>query len=488
MSKLFRHLYWKIAAVFLFLLLTLGVVLVFLSVRSAVSFLRETDQRLNHRLADDLARELNPYLKDSLDVRGIEESFHHLMVMNPRVELYLLDESGQIVAFFADPQKVKRAAVDLAPVRRFLGKSENLPILGDDPRNLAGKKPFSAAFITYGQNKKGYLYVILGGEEFDSASEMIKASYIARTTAVSLGVTILFTALIGLIAFAFLTQRFRRMTATVKRFERGDFQERIAVRSQDEIGQLAKAFNQMADTIEANMAELQRTDRLRRELVANISHDLRSPLASMQGYLETIQMKEGTLSAPERQKYLGIIFDNTRQLGRLVDELFELSRLDANQVQPQAEAFSLAELTQDVVMKFQPKAEKLNIELKMALDKTVPLVCADIGMIERALCNLIDNALQYTPEKGVVQVKVFRNEQHVRVMVEDTGYGIPAEEIPHVFERFYRVEKSRTRASGGTGLGLAIAKKILELHQKSIFIKSALNKGTTLWFDLNVAQ
>ncbi len=473
---------------FLFLLLALGVVLIFLSVRSAVNFLRETDQQLNRNLARDLAQELHPYLRDSLNTRGIEESFHHLMVMNPRVELYLLDETGDIVAFFADPEKVKRQSVDLQPVGRFLTKSENLPILGDDPRDPERKKPFSVTHITYGQNQKGYLYVILGGEEFDTASEMIKGSYIVRTMVVSLSVTILFTGLVGLIGFAFLTKRFHRMTATVRKFESGDFRERIAVYSQDEIGQLASAFNQMADTIEANMDELQRTDRLRRELVANISHDLRSPLASMQGYLETIQMKEDTLSTQERQKYFRIIFDNTRQLSKLVDELFELSKLDANQVQPHAEAFSLAELTQDVVMKFRPKAEKLNIKLDMALDKTLPPVYADIGLIERALCNLIDNALQYTPENGIVEVEVFRNAQNVRVTVKDTGYGIPAEEIPFVFERFYRVEKSRTRAAGGTGLGLAIAKKILDLHQKTIFIKSVLNQGTTLWFDLNVVR
>ena len=488
MSRLFQHLYWKISAVFLCLLLALGVVLTVLSVHSAVNFLRETDQQLNRNLARDLAQELNPYLRDTLNVRGIEASFHHLMVMNPRVELYFLDETGHIVAFFAAPEKVKRQTVDLQPVHHFLTKSENLPVLGDDPRRPGRKKPFSVTHITYGQNKQGYLYVILGGEEFDTASDMIKGSYIVRTTVVGLGVTIFFTGLVGLIGFAFLTKRFRRMTAAVRKFEHGDLRERIAVHSQDEIGQLANAFNQMANTIEENMEELQRTDRLRRELVANISHDLRSPLASMQGYLETIQMKEGILSAQEHQKYFRIIFDNTRQLSELVDELFELSKLDANQVQPHAEAFSLAELTQDVVMKFRPKAEKLNIKLEMVLDKTLPSVYADIGMIERALCNLIDNALQYTPENGVVEVKVFRKEQNIRVTVEDTGYGIPEEEIPFIFDRFYRVDKSRTRTGGGTGLGLAIAKKILELHQKTIFIKSVLNQGTTLWFDLNVVR
>ena len=232
------------------------------------------------------------------------------------------------------------------------------------------------------------------------------------------------------------------------------------------------------------MEKLKFSEQLRKELIANISHDLRSPLASIQGYLETIQMKETDLKPEERDKYLRIIYDNTAMLNQLVGELFELSKMDANQIQPQAEPFSMAELAQDVVMKFIPKAEKLNIRLQTSLEKTIPPVFADIGMIERALSNLIDNALQYTPEHGQVDVIVAAIDAQVRVTVKDTGYGIPPEEVPLVFERFYRVEKSRGRSGGGTGLGLTIARKKLELHQRTISIKSVLDQGTTFWFDL----
>jgi len=453
-----------------------------------MNFVSESDQKLNFNLAGDLAKEFTPFLKDSIDYGGIMHTMHYMMVMNPRVEIYMLDEKGRILAFFAEPGKtVKQNYASLEPIQKFLRRAQDMPIEGDDPRNLGRRKPFSATTIKIGENINGYLYVILGGEQYDSASEMIKESYIIRTTAISLAMIFLLTGVVGLMLFAVLTKRFRAMATVVRQFEQGNFAQRLAVKSGDEIGQLAQAFNRMADTIVANMEELKRTDDLRRELVANVSHDLRSPLASMQGYLETILIKDEILKAEERRRYLQIIFDSSKMLGTLVSELFELSKLDAKQIQPKAEAFSMAELTQDVVMKLTPQAEKLKVNLHAALSKELPMVYADIGMIERALSNLIDNALRYTPESGTVKVDLLNHRGRVRVAVSDTGCGIPAEEIPQVFERFYRIEKSRARGSGGAGLGLAIAKRILDLHDSRIDIHSVVNAGTTFSFDLEIA-
>ena len=480
----FQTLYGKISSVFLILLLILGVVQIFISVNSSMDFIQESDQALNRYLARDLAHEFNPFFADSLNVNGIKHKIHALMVMNPRVEIYLLDDAGKILAFFADAEKIKLTHVSVSPIYSFIRNEGTMPILGDDPRHAYRQKPFSVVRIKIGDRINGFLYVILGSEQYDSASEMIRGSYIIRTTAVSLAVTLVFTIIVGLILFGFLTKHFHKMTEVVKKFEQGEFEQRIPMKSIDEVGQLASAFNQMADTIVANMDELKRNDQLRRELVANVSHDLRNPLASIQGYLETILMKGSSLPPDERLKYLQIIFDNTAMLGKLVNELFELSKLDAKQIQPQLEPFSLAELVQDVVMKFKPEADGLKIDLNTPLSRDIPMVKADIGMIERALSNLIDNALRYTPENGMVKVELQKKIDTVRVFVTDTGYGIPKEELSRVFERFYRVEKSRTRASGGTGLGLAITKKILELHGSSVGVSSELNKGTIFTFDL----
>ena len=490
MRKNFNSLYWKISGIFLVLLLVLGVVQLMVSLRASLDFVGETDQKLNRRLAGDLAERFSPFLKDSLDYAAIEHTFHELMVMNPRVEIYLIDDSGNLQAYFAEPEKIKRTSVNIDPIRQFLADDSraSLLICGDDPRSLDRQKPFSATPVLIGGRQPGYLYVILGGEQYDSASAMVRGSYIMRTSATVLGGTFVFTGIAGLILFFLLTKRLRAMTSSVQRFDRGDYEQRIDVRSNDEIGQLGRAFNHMADTIVANVVKLRKTDSLRRELIANVSHDLRSPLASIQGYLETILMKESTLSPEKRRHFLNTIYRNVTMLGKLVAELFELSKLDAKQVRPEPEPFAIAELAQDTVLKFQPRAETDHIRLRSSLPQDLPFVYGDIGMIERALSNLIENALRYTPAQGEVAVELAQKQDKIQIHVSDTGQGIPDGDLPHIFDRFYRVERSRSRSSGGTGLGLAISQKIVEAHNSKISVQSAVGAGTTFTFDLAVYQ
>ncbi len=485
MKKFFRTFYGKLSAIFLVLLLILGIVQVLITVQASMRFVDETDQKLNIHLARDMAAEFKPALTDSLSLPQIEHMIHYMMVMNPKVEIYLLNQDGKILAFFADPKKkVQKDHVELKPVHKFIDSGKEELILGDDPRHPGRKRPFSAATIQIGKNVNGYLYIIIGGEQYDTAASMIRESYILKTTLKGLLFTLIFTGIIGLTLFFFMTKRLRRMTEVVKDFEKGHLDRRISVKTNDEIGQVGISFNKMADTIVANMEELKQTDNLRRELVANVSHDLRSPLASIQGYIETIMMKEAELNPEDRLKYLETILNNTTMLSKLVEELFELSKLDAKQIQPKSEPFSIAELTQDIVMKFQPNAEKTKINLKAELPQNLPLVYGDIGLIERALSNLMENALRYTPANGTVKVELSGIDHKIRISISDTGVGIPKDELPHIFERFYRVEKSRSREKGGTGLGLAIAKKILEIHNSTISVESEPNVGTTFYFDL----
>lgn len=486
MKKFFQSFYGKLSLIFLILLLMMGVAQVWITLQASQQYFKEADQQLNLRLAQEMAAEFSPYTTDSLNLAEIEHQIHYMMVINPKIEIYLLDGEGRILAFFAEPKKkVQKEAVDLAPVRAFLEGKEKFPILGDDPRQPGKRKPFSAAPLQIGKDIDGYLYIITESEQYDSAAGMIRESYIVRTTIEGLIITLIFTAFIGMILFAFLTRRLRAMTEVVKGFQQGKLENRAQITSDDEVGQLAKSFNQMADTIVLNMEELKRTDDLRRELVAGVSHDLRSPLASIQGYLETILMKQDQLSPEEKKKYLEIILSNTQMLSKLVGELFELSKLDAKQVQPKLEQFSIAELAQDVVLKVKPQAEKNNIQLEPVFPEKVPLVYGDIALMERALSNLIENAIRYTSASGTVKVIISNTGKSVEIAVSDTGAGIPQKDLPYIFDRFYRVERSRNRMTGGTGLGLAISKKILELHGSEIFVESKVNEGTKFYFELN---
>ncbi len=479
--------YGRISLIFLLLMIVLAIIQITLLIHYSSVFFTESDQKLNRYLARDLAAKFKPFLDDTLDYDGIAHSFHEMMVMNPRVEFYLLDEGGNILAYFADPEKIKRMQVNTAPIRKFLdvGDELRLPLYGDDPRSTDRQKPFSVTPISIGRSGKGYLYVILGGEQYDSALSMVQDSYIIRTSTAALIVNFIVTAIAGLLLFFLLTRRLRKVIRAVGHFEQGDLSTRIVSSSADEIGQLSEAFNRMAGTIDANIEEIKKNDQLRRDLIANISHDLRSPLASVQGYLETIMIKDKQLSPEQRQDYLQTTHKNIQRLNRLVSELLELSRLDARQVKPQVEEFSIAELVQDVIQKFQPQAERKKISLEAKFASVVSPVKADIGMIERALSNLIENALMYTPEKGHVAIELTDEINKVSVEVCDNGPGIAEEDIPHIFDRFYRGDKSRT--SEGTGLGLAITRKIIEAHDGEIDVSSIPGQGTKFTFAIKTS-
>ena len=478
--------YAKLSALFLVLIVGLGVVLALLGGRTAQRYADEVEQKLNRTLAQEMVPRFEPLLEDSIDTEAIRGTIKDMTGINRRIEIYLLDKKGTVKASFAPPSAaIKRKKIDMAPVRRFM-QGRELPILGDDPRHAGTQKPFSAARIEIMGRDNCYLYVILGSEQYASVAGMIEDSYIIQGGLIGLGLVILVVAGLGLLLFRRLTQRLRRVQHAVMAFEQGDFEERIDADSSDEIGQLATSFNRMADTLVDTMEELRQADRMRRELVANVSHDLRSPLASIQGYLETVHMKDGDLAPEERQRYVKTALRNARRLNDLVSELFELSKLETEQVEPTMEPFPIAELVQDVVMQYEPQADEQGLTLRADLPERHARAVADIGLVERALSNLIDNAIHYTPEGGAVCVRLSNEVQDVCVEVQDTGPGIPEDELPHIFERFYRVDKSRDRDSGGAGLGLAIANTILELHDQSLEVESTVGEGTTFRFRLPV--
>ena len=488
MQTFFRSFYLKLSAIFLVLLLGMGIAQIFITIDSSREFQIEVDQTLNLDLARDMVPDFEPFLADSINIEGMKDMIHYMMVINPKIEIYLLDDRGTIRAFFTGPGKdLDLKQVDLAPVRRFIAGDPDTPILGDDPRNAGRQKVFSAAPLHIG-DRLGYLYVVVESELYDTAARNLRGTYMIRTIIRGLVISLAVTGLIGLLLFALLTRRLRRMTGVVEDFEKGNLSERIPVKSSDELAHLAQAFNLMADTIIANMDELKKTDQLRRELVANISHDLRSPMASIKAYIETILIKDPELEPQERRKYLETVLNISNLLESTVDQLFQLSKLDAAQIQPQLEPFSIAELVQDIVMKFLPMAEKAGICLEADFPPQIPQAHADIGLIERALSNLLDNALRYTPAGGRVTVRLIQQQRKIMVQVSDTGCGIAREELPLIFDRFYRVEKSRTRTTGGAGLGLAITQKILEIHQSQITVESEVGKGTTFTFSLKAWQ
>ncbi len=493
---MFTTLYGKLATVLLGLFCLIGTGAIVLTLYTTRLHFQEVNQKLNQTLAERIVSEKLLMQEGLVNEEALKEVFHMLMVINPSIEVYLLDAQGTILTFSASPSKVKRRGIALDPLKRFLSGAEDLPILGDDPRDSTRQKIFSAFPIeSLSGSIQGYLYVILGGEEFDSVAQMLEGSYILRVSMWAVLATVLFALVTGLFTLRLLTHRLRALAVMMENFKRSNFSKQSVVAYQshlqsvraqprDEIDELEAIFTQMVDHIHSQLTQLNQIDQLRRELVANVSHDLRTPLTSLQGYLETLLLKEGTLSPQEQRNYLGIAMKHIERLSKLITELFELAKLNSQEMTPHVEPFSLSELVQDVVQKLKLVAEKKRVNLQTDIREDLPFVPADIGLIERVLENLIVNAIQHTPEGGVVIVALSLGNGKMVMQVTDTGCGIPPEDLPYIFDRYYQVGNSEQGRATGAGLGLAISKRILELHGSSIEAHSVLDGGTTFTFHL----
>ena len=488
-----RSLYAKLALALFGLFFLIGLSFIVISVFATDRYQQEVSQKLNRQLAELIVAEKIILQDDRVNQEALKEIFHMLMVINPSIEIYLLDRDGNILAFSAEPGKVMRRRVSLDPVIKFIGGEGTLPLLGDDPRDRDGKKVFTAAPINRDNRLEGYLYVILGGEIYDTIIQKIQGSYILQLSIQVIAISLIVALIAGLGIFAFLTRRLKRLATVMDRYSSDMSLEglHLPVSSHegmhDEIDRLGLTFKKMTERINMQMERLEQSDAMRRELVANVSHDLRTPLATMRGYIETLLLKDESLSGEERRNYLKIAISHCERLNTLIADLFELAKLEAHDRSIHSEPFSLSELVQDVLQKFELTAQKRHINIVTNIGQELPFANADIAMIERVLENLLDNALRYTPDEGSVSIVLTNHDKDcITVQISDTGCGIPENELPRIFDRFYQTDKSRKGKSYHSGLGLAVTKKILEIHGTDIEVQSSLNSGTAFTFTLPV--
>lgn len=482
----FSSLYWKIAVVFLIALIIISIVYIYIAAFTAEMYYQEASQRLNAEVAQHIADENQFFVDGNTNQEALKKIFHDIMVINPSIEVYLLDNQGKILSYFAPDKEIKLESIPLEPIHKFLEVGASSFVMGVDPKNEHAEKTFSAAKVYEGDIQRGYIYVILGGEDYENAANFVFGSYILRLGLRSMTITIIAAALFSLIALGLITKNMKKIISVVRSFKEGNLKARIKLKSKGELGEFANSFNEMADTIVKNIEEIKTMDNLRRELVANVSHDLRTPLATIQGYIETILIKSETLSEEERKKYLQTIFNSAERLKHLVSELFELSKLEARETKPNLEPFSLAELIQDIQQKNSVLTEQKYIKLDVQFPYDLPMVFADIGMMEKVIQNLLDNAIKFTAEHGNILIKLSPGLDSVLIEIHDTGQGISKDELPHIFDRYQRIQRSGQRDNEGLGLGLAIVKRIMEVHDLKIDVNSVQNKGTVFSFRIPI--
>jgi signal transduction histidine kinase len=269
----------------------------------------------------------------------------------------------------------------------------------------------------------------------------------------------------------------RALTLASQKLGKGDFSQRVKIADKSEIGELASTFNLMA-------GDLQRDEQLRKDMIADIAHELRSPLTNVRGYLEAIR---DDVMKPDNST-VNSIYDETMLLSRLIDDLQELSLAETGEMKLYYEIEDVGALIDQAVAAVRARASDKDLSIATQLEAGLPSVNIDFLRIKQVLLNLLQNAIVHTHAGGSITIGAARKEGMVEINVTDTGEGIPAEELENIFERFHRVDKSRSRQTGGTGLGLTIAKSLVEAHKGTISVQSQPGKGSRFSFTLPVAE
>ena len=490
---MFRTLYRRLLVVILAFGLAMTVIFAVILLGYHEAYHTEADQTVNRRLAQHYADARLLITDEPLTALNFHAGIQKLAELNPDVDIYLLDADGALIASSLPTGLWVRGRVDLAPLRNFLGGAAPLPILGDDPRSLNGKEIFSVAPVVIQDCPARYLYVVLHRTRYENAVRQLRQAYTINES-LSLLISCGVLAIIAtLILIRSITRRLSTLKADMERFQAttfsgdGESAERAAESRGDEIERLTALFGDLSTRVRSQMVALRDTDDIRRNMVANISHDLRTPLTTLQAHLDTLSLKDNELTPAERRQYLATAISQCHRLTRLVGQLLELAKLDAGQVVPQQEPFQLAELIQDIAQKFSLTASAKEVLLRADYSSSLPLVFGDISLIERAIDNLTENAIQHSPPGGTVTLRATAGSQdHVRVLVEDSGPGIQTADQNRIFDRFYRGDQSRSSGSAHAGLGLAIVKGILELHGSAVTVDSGSGTGSRFSFELPV--
>ncbi len=481
-----RSLYGRIALAFALIVLTLGMMLSWLGYRAAKQHQHEVLQRVSLGLAGHIAGQAGLMDAAGVDPAGTDALFQQLMAVNPNIEVYLLDPQGKILRAPPHAGALASDRVALGPVRALLAGAA-LPVRGENPLHADRREIFSAAPIPGPDGIAGYVYIVLLNDMYRGMVADALQGYVTRSSLWLAAIAVMMALAAGLAVFAAITRRLQQVTGEVETFAHADAEEEAGsahagMPAGDEIDRLAAAFALMRERLQAQMAELKQQDELRRQLVANVSHDLRTPLTSMQGYLESLVRMGDGLTRQEQQQYLEVAVRQSHKVSRLAQQLFELARLECEETLPQPELFSISELVQDIAQKYALTAQREHIALHTHVDSESLFVWGDIGLIERVISNLMDNAIRHTPQHGEIRLEARAGAAGIEVSVSDTGQGISAEHLPGLLVRDSPLRLMAARRGGG--LGLLIASRILSLHGSRIDAASRSGQGTRIRFTL----
>jgi signal transduction histidine kinase len=434
------------------------------------------------------------------------EFLRNLVLFEPDTQLYLLDAQGTVLATTGEAALPPGFKVALAPVLQAVGPKPMPYVMGDDPERMdAGAviaaKPVRRAVIRNDQPVAGYLYLVAHQRPLPEGGLQVYGSTFAKPALAAILAVVGVTTLLAAWIIATVTRPLRQLSQAVAAVTRegldGSAADPAAVampaaEQRDEFGQLAAGFRAMLAGLRQQWEALRRLDHFRREGVSNLSHDLRSPLTATVTCLETLEGRwSGDAARDDDRRLVEMALRNTRNAARLVQSLGDLAQLDEPSFQLQAERLDAGELLDDIALRFGARAAERGVALQVedADGAEPPVVALDIELFERAIANLVDNALKFCRAGDRITLAARRRGERVEVSVADTGPGILAADVPHLFDRFYQSRASVAPATGegGKGLGLAIVKRIAELHGGEVSVASHAGSGTTVTLSLPAA-
>ncbi len=446
--------------------------------------------------AGDLASQLGrSYSTSNDDLRQAAFAVLPSTRERPSSTLWLMDAQRQVILHPLpdprDPGSQDSSLIQDALIQAQQGQEIQGAIPGQERMFLwfdLESRPFVALPIHAGGQASGQVVGSLALEVIRlNAGTPFFTDQVVQVLLLTVLGTAVIVALLGLLLARGVTRPLAQLTQAATRMADGKYRQRVPVRTKDEVGRLAEAFNEMAAALERDMGELRHQESLRRELAANVSHDLATPLTAIQGFTEALL--DGVIQDErQREETLRVIGKEVVRLRRLVDDLSHLSRMESPRLMLDLAPLNLASLVDETLAVLQPEFEARGVSAHNLLDSRTPLVRADTDKLTQVLLNLLDNALRYTPSGGSISVSALAEAGKLRVLVRDTGTGIAPEHLQRIFDRFYRADVSRNMATGGSGLGLAIVKAIIEAHGGTVGVESITGKGTCVWFTLPRAK
>lgn len=469
------------------LITILGVLFMALTYYATSHYHLASTQLLNKDVAAHIAKFASPFDRFGINKRKADSVFKNVMVLNPSTEVYFLDTAGNVMDFYGPTKEIKLWKIPLQNIDKYILSKGAEYIKSPDPRDQSHDKIFSAAEVFNKSKKLGYIYVILGSNEYRNVSEMLFSSHISNLAIKAFIFIILLSIALSLLYIQSIQKRFNTMVSVLEKFQNGDFNARFKIKDNDEFASVTQAFNKMADLLVYNINQLTGLENARKDFIAHISHDLRTPLSIARGYTETLFIKkqEGKLSQQEIDNFLQMILNKIFQVEHLVTMLFELSKIESTEFKLQKEPFVLSEIVQETVNTFQLRAKEKNINLKCTQCQYHVWVNADISMMERVIQNLIENAVKNTPENGIIKVALRVENNNLIFNVENTGNPLSEGLIYWINEKD-KNQAGREARPSQLGLGLLIIKKILSLHDSSLKAQVIHDFTNILSFDLPI--